>query len=245
MWDPRSGLSRRQPIHRLSAKPGARAPLARVLPASAQAAAGRVGRFAREFFAALVRDQRDPANARDPGDAVRQPVADARVFLLPARRCAAQVYEFLELDPLPPANPRNFLKHCGRCGRDYTVIERDQQRWLACPRHLRPVMGCGRFNPLRPLDRDGVLDASWKESADVAAMMTEVRRVLGDRIGRLFLELRLRRKPGRVGHAGPQARRVISSGCPPLPHFGGMLQPFARSVDRRRRLRHHNRAQTL
>ncbi len=98
----------------------------------------------------------------------------------------SRVYQFLGLDPLPPANPRNFLKQCGRCGRDFTVIERDQQQWLACPRHLRPVMGCGRFNPLRPLDRDGVLDASWKESADVAAMMTEVRRVLGDRLADYF-----------------------------------------------------------
>jgi hypothetical protein len=90
-----------------------------------------------------------------------------------------QVHEFLGLKPLPPANPRDFLKHCGKCGRDFTAIEQDKQQWLACPRHGRPVMGCGRFNPLRPLDRDGVLDESWKESPDVSAMMSEVRRILG------------------------------------------------------------------
>jgi len=98
----------------------------------------------------------------------------------------AQVYQFLGLDPLPPAKPRDFLKHCGKCGRDYIVIEQDNQQWLACPKHRRPVMGCGRFNPLRPLDRDGVLDASWKEAPDVAPMMSEVRRVLGDGLADYF-----------------------------------------------------------
>ncbi len=148
----------------------------------------------------------------------------------------ARVYEFLGLDPLPPANPRNFLKQCGRCGREFTVIERDQQQWLACPRHLRPVMGCGRFNPLRPLDRDGVLDASWKESADVAAMMTEVRRVLGDGLADYFwncdygLNLQASETPD------PPARRVISAGRPAAPELWRHSEPFARSVDRRRRL---------
>jgi hypothetical protein len=97
-----------------------------------------------------------------------------------------QVHEFLGLQPMPPANPRDFLKHCGKCGRDFTVLEQDKQQWLACPRHGRPVMGCGRFNPLRPLDRDGVLDESWKESPDVGVMMSEVRRVLGDRLADYF-----------------------------------------------------------
>jgi hypothetical protein len=97
-----------------------------------------------------------------------------------------QVHQFLGLQPMPPANPRDFLKHCGKCGRDYAVIEQDKQQWLACPRHGRPVMGCGRFNPLRPLDRDGILDASWKESPDVHAMMSEVRRVLGDSLADYF-----------------------------------------------------------
>jgi hypothetical protein len=97
-----------------------------------------------------------------------------------------QVHEFLGLQPIPPGKPRDFLKHCGKCGRDFTVIQQEQQQWLACPRHGRPVMGCGRFNPLRPLDRDGILDESWKESPDVSAMMSEVRRVLGDGLADYF-----------------------------------------------------------
>ncbi len=107
-------------------------------------------------------------------------------FCCQHERVLPQVHEFLGLEPLPPANPRDFLKHCGKCGRDFIVIEQEKQQWLACPRHGRPVMGCGRFNPLRPLDRDGVLDASWKESPDVAAMMSEVRRVLGNDLADYF-----------------------------------------------------------
>ncbi len=98
----------------------------------------------------------------------------------------AHVHELLGLTSLPPANPRDFLKHCSKCARDYTVIEQDKQQWLACPRHGRPVMGCGRFNPLRALDLDGVLDASWKESPDIGPMMSEVRRVLGDALADYF-----------------------------------------------------------
>jgi hypothetical protein len=107
-------------------------------------------------------------------------------FCCEHERVLPQVHEFLGVEPMPPANPREFLKHCARCGRDFTVIEQDKQQWLACPRHGRPVMGCGRFNPLRPLDRDGVLDASWKESPEAAALMAEVRRVLGDSLADYF-----------------------------------------------------------
>jgi hypothetical protein len=98
----------------------------------------------------------------------------------------SRVHELFGLEPLPPANPRDFLKQCGKCDRDYAVIEQDKQQWLACPRHGRPVMGCGRFNPLRPLDLDGVLDPSWKESPDIVPMMSEVRRVLGDTLADYF-----------------------------------------------------------
>ncbi len=98
----------------------------------------------------------------------------------------SRVHEFLGLQPQAPANPREFLKHCGKCGRDLVVIEQEGQQWLGCPRHARPVMGCGRFNPLRPIDRDGILDESWKESPDVGSMMSEVRRVLGDAVADYF-----------------------------------------------------------
>ena len=79
------------------------------------------------------------------------------------------------------------------------MIEQDRQQWLACPRHGRPVMGCGRFNPLRPLDRDGVLDASWKAVArhrpdDVRSPARPWRRP-----GRLLLERGLQRELDDVG----------------------------------------------
>jgi hypothetical protein len=107
-------------------------------------------------------------------------------FCCAYERAVPQIHEFLGLEPLPPANPRDFLKHCGRCGRDFTVIEQDGQQWLACPRHGRPVMGCGRFNPLRPLDLAGVLDESWKEAPQATLLMAEVRRVLGDALADYF-----------------------------------------------------------
>jgi hypothetical protein len=107
-------------------------------------------------------------------------------FCCQHEKALPRVHSFLGLEPMPPANPREFLKCCGRCGREFVVIEEDKQQWLACPRHRRPVMGCGRFNPLRPLDRDGVLDASWKKSPDAPALMSEVRRVLGDGLADYF-----------------------------------------------------------
>jgi hypothetical protein len=107
-------------------------------------------------------------------------------FCCEYERALPQVHEFLGLEPMAPANPRDFLKHCGKCGRNFTVIEQDKHQWLACPRHGRPVMGCGRFNPLRPLDRHGVLDESWKTSPDVRTMISEVRRVLGDGLADYF-----------------------------------------------------------
>jgi hypothetical protein len=107
-------------------------------------------------------------------------------FCCEHERVLPQIHEFLGVPSLPPANPRDFLKHCSRCGRNFAVIEQDKQQWLACPRHGRPVMGCGRFNPLRPIDRAGVLDASWRESPDVAVLMAEVRRLLGDPLADYF-----------------------------------------------------------
>jgi hypothetical protein len=98
----------------------------------------------------------------------------------------SSVQEFLGLVPEPPGNPRDFLKHCGKCGRDLAVAEQEGQQWLACPKHVRPVMGCGRFNPLRPIDRDGILDDSWKAAPEVGPMMAEVRRVLGDPLADYF-----------------------------------------------------------
>jgi hypothetical protein len=103
---------------------------------------------------------------------------------------------------MPPANPREFLKCCGRCGREFIVIEQDKQEWLACPRHGRPVMGCGRFNPLRPLDRAGVLDSSWKDAPDSTALMAETRRVLGDAIADYFWNGDYR---GNLADCGPRA----------------------------------------
>jgi hypothetical protein len=107
-------------------------------------------------------------------------------FCCQHERALPQVHEFLGLEPMTPANPRDFLKHCGKCGRDFAVIEQDRQQWLACPRHGRPVMGCGRFNPLRALDRDGVLDESWKALPDARLMMSEIRRMLGDALADYF-----------------------------------------------------------
>jgi hypothetical protein len=97
-----------------------------------------------------------------------------------------QVHEFLGLQPLPAGNPRDLLKRCGKCGRDLQVVDQDGQQWLACPKHVRPVMGCGRFNPLRPIDRKGVLDESWKAAPEIGPMMSEVRRVLGDTLADYF-----------------------------------------------------------
>jgi hypothetical protein len=97
-----------------------------------------------------------------------------------------QVHQFLGLSPLPPGNPRDFLKRCSKCARELSVVEHEGQQWLACPKHLRPVVGCGRFNPLRPIDRNGVLDESWKAAREAGPMMSEVRRVLGDALADYF-----------------------------------------------------------
>jgi hypothetical protein len=89
------------------------------------------------------------------------------------------LHRFLDVDPLPPGNPRHFLHTCGRCGRVYTPTQRDGKEWLVCPRHRHPVTGCGHFNPLAPIDRKGVLDASWKTTPGIDQMMADVRRMLG------------------------------------------------------------------
>ena len=67
-----------------------------------------------------------------------------------------------------------------------TVERREGQEWLVCPRHDKPVAGCGRFNPLTPIDRKGVLDDSWKTTPHIDQMMSDVRRILGNTIADYF-----------------------------------------------------------
>jgi hypothetical protein len=98
----------------------------------------------------------------------------------------AQLHEFLGVEPLPPANPREFLRHCGRCGRDLMLTLHEGQMWLVCPRHRRPVSGCGRFNPLLPIDRTGILDDSWKSTPRIDCMMSDVRQILGNEFADYF-----------------------------------------------------------
>jgi hypothetical protein len=60
------------------------------------------------------------------------------------------------------------------------------QMWLVCPRHRRPVSGCGRFNPLLPIDRTGILDDSWKSTPRIDCMMSDVRQILGNEFADYF-----------------------------------------------------------
>ncbi len=96
------------------------------------------------------------------------------------------LHEFLRVEPLPPANPRSFLRRCGRCDRGLTVERVDGREWLVCPRHRKRVAGAGQFNPLTPIDRKGVLDDSWKTAPHIEQMMSDVRRILGDTIADYF-----------------------------------------------------------
>ncbi len=97
-----------------------------------------------------------------------------------------RMHEFLGVEPLPPCSPRAFLRRCGKCRRDYVTVEIGGQSWLACPRHRRPVMGCGRFNPLRAVDRDGVRDDAWKKAPGITWMMADLRKQLGDGLADYF-----------------------------------------------------------
>ncbi len=97
-----------------------------------------------------------------------------------------QLHAFLGVDPIPERDPRAFLRTCGRCGRELVVVESEQQLWLACPRHRQPVSGCGRFNPLRPIDRRGILDDSWKTAPHIDQMMADFRRHLGTGLADYF-----------------------------------------------------------
>lgn len=97
-----------------------------------------------------------------------------------------ELHEFLGIDPRPPSNPRDFFRCCERCGRTFTTIQQDGQEWLACPRHSQCVLGSGRFNPLAPIDRNGVLEDSWKSTPHIDRMMSDVRRLLGKTIADYF-----------------------------------------------------------
>jgi len=97
-----------------------------------------------------------------------------------------QLHQFLQLKPQAPGNCHEFLRHCGRCGREFGTLEHGGQTWLACPQHRRRVTGCGNFNPLRPIDRAGVRDASWKKKPNVDRLMLEVRKQLGDAVADYF-----------------------------------------------------------
>ena len=63
-------------------------------------------------------------------------------------------------------------------------VERGEE--IVITRHGKPVAGCGRFNPLTPIDRKGVLDDSWKTTPHIDQMMADVRRVLGNMIADYF-----------------------------------------------------------
>jgi hypothetical protein len=107
-------------------------------------------------------------------------------FCCEHERALPQLHEFLGVEPLPPANPRDFLRHCGKCGRALTVSRKESREWLVCPRHHRPVSGCGRFNPLTPIDRKGVLDDSWKTTPHIEPLMADFRRLIGDTVADYF-----------------------------------------------------------
>jgi hypothetical protein len=97
-----------------------------------------------------------------------------------------RLHQFLGVEPLAPSSPRNFLRRCGRCGREFTVARHEGQEWLVCPRHRQRVSGQGRFNPLRPIDRAGILDESWKTTPDIERMLSDFRKLLGGRIADYF-----------------------------------------------------------
>ncbi len=94
-------------------------------------------------------------------------------------RALPQLQEFMGIDPLPPGDAREFFRSCGQCRRELTTIEQEGQTWLACPKHLSPIDGCGNFNPLRPVDAAEVRGTSWKVIPDVQRLMREVRTQLG------------------------------------------------------------------
>jgi len=97
-------------------------------------------------------------------------------------RVIPRLHAFLGLEPLPPGDPRAFFRHCGKCGSPFTTQSRDGQSWLVCPRHQRRVQGCGRFNPLRPIDAADVQSESWKSIPGIDRMQRELAARLGDRV---------------------------------------------------------------
>ena len=107
-------------------------------------------------------------------------------FCCDHERALPRLHEFLGIEPLPPCQPRDFLRRCGRCGQAFTVAAEQGQEWLVCPRHRRRVSGCGRFNPLAETDSQGVLDDSWKTTPHIDRMMSDVRRLLGDAVADYF-----------------------------------------------------------
>ena len=60
------------------------------------------------------------------------------------------------------------------------------EEWLVCPRHRRRVAGRGWFNPLAPVDREGVLDERWKSARRIDRMMSDVRQRLGNTVADYF-----------------------------------------------------------
>ena len=97
-----------------------------------------------------------------------------------------RLHRFIGVQPRPPANPRDFLRSCGRCGRALTLEKRNGQEWLVCPRHQNTVHGCGLFNPVLPIDLKGVLDDSWRTAPSVDRMMADIREILGDAVADYF-----------------------------------------------------------
>ena len=97
-----------------------------------------------------------------------------------------RLHQFLGVEPLAPCNPRDFLRRCGSCRREFTVTSHEGQEWLACPSHRQPVSGQGRFNPLRPIDRKGILADSWKTTPGVGHMLSDLRKRLGSTIADYF-----------------------------------------------------------
>lgn len=97
-----------------------------------------------------------------------------------------QIHEFLGVGSIPPSDPLQFFKECGRCGRKFGRIDELGQTWIACPKHRNRVKGCGSFNPLRSVEQDGVLDLSWRDEPQAAARMRQVADVLGPAVAEYY-----------------------------------------------------------
>ena len=141
----------------------------------------------RENFLSLLTEMREILEANEILKE-RHPccILSHEYFCCEHERALPQLHEFLGIEPLPPANPRDFLRHCGKCGRALTVSRKDGREWLVCPRHQHPVSGCGRFNPLTPIDRKGVLDDSWKTTPHIESLMADFRQLIGNTVADYF-----------------------------------------------------------